>query len=215
MAQAVAGNVAVAAEYNNVVNNVLDLNDRVTDTTAVIGTGVFTETDTVSAWATSAQSQLTTLANRKQPGGYYGEWTDNNAQNNPPDGGQLIDTAGEGEKLTVYTNAVGTPTGMSMSGGTVTVTNAGLYQINASIQLVTNSSTLIAMWIAKGSGASSSGVKYGPTSGYRSDVLSASGVVRLAANGTVSVYAAVWQGTPAIRLWRANGNNLSVTYLGP
>lgn len=61
MAQAVAGNVAVAAEYNNVVNNVLDLNGRVTTNTAVIGNGVFTETDNISAWATSAQAAIAAM----------------------------------------------------------------------------------------------------------------------------------------------------------
>lgn len=165
-----------------------------------------------TAGLASGASRITALENRKQPGAYYGEWTDNNAGG----GGQLIDQSTiNGEKLTVYTNAVGTPVGMTMSGGTVTVDNAGLYLVNASIQTVRNDATLIAMWIAKGSGSTSSGVKYGPTSGYRSDVLSATGVVRLAAGGTISVYAANWQGTPAIELYRANGNNLSVTYLGP
>lgn len=201
-----AGNVAKSAEQNALIT-------QVNANTGVIGSGVFTETDTISAWATSAQSQLTTLTNRKQPGGYYGEWTDNNAGGG--DTTQTIDTPDQGEKVTVYTNQVVAPTGMSMSGGTVTVTNAGLYLVAASIQTVRNDATVIAMWIAKGSGASSAGVKYGPTSGYRSDVLSATGVVRLAAGGAVSVYAANWQGTPSIQLWRGNGNNLSVTYLGP
>jgi len=50
MEEAVAGNPAYAAEYNNVVRNVRDLDAR-------LGTA-FTDVDTVSAWATSAQTSI-------------------------------------------------------------------------------------------------------------------------------------------------------------
>src|SRR5690606_1447277 len=107
------------------------------------------------------------------------------------------------------------PHGTSRAHVTVTVTNAGLYLVTASIQVTTNNGSLLAMWIANSSGSASSGVKYGPVSGYRADALSSTALMRLPANSPISVYAAVWQGTPAKDIWKRNSNNLTVCYLGP
>lgn len=198
------GDLARAAHQNGLIDQV-NANTAVCET---IGTGVFTETDTVSAWATAVQNRLDKL-----PGAYYGAWTDDNTGNTDT---QVIDASdSNGEKVMVYTNQLVTPTGMSMSNGTVTVANAGLYLVTASIQVTTNNGSLLAMWIANSSGSTSSGVKYGPVSGYRADALSSTALMRLPANSPISVYAAVWQGTPAKSIWKQNGNNLVVCYLGP
>src|SRR5690606_31771137 len=107
------------------------------------------------------------------------------------------------------------PTGMSTSNSTVTVANANLYLVTASIQVATNNGSLLAMWIANSSGSAGSGAKYGPVSEYRADALSSTALMRLPANSPISVYAAVWQDTPAKQIWKRNGNNLVVCYLGP
>ena len=218
MQDAVAGDLALAAEYNNVTANVRDLDARVIANSSAINTAN-TNISTLESRTTDSSTGNVALGNRvtnlevlKLPGAYFGQWTDNGSST----GWQKVDaTSPDGEKLPIYNTAVGTPTGMTMSGGTVTVANAGLYLINASIQTVRNDATLIAMWIANSSGTSSAGMtKLGPTSGFRSDVLSSTAIVRLGANQPISVYAAVWQGTPGIDLWQAKGNVLTVAYLG-
>lgn len=61
MNEAVAGEVAHAADYNDVVNNVLDVNTRLTTLSGVVGSGTFTEVDNISAWANSAQAAITAM----------------------------------------------------------------------------------------------------------------------------------------------------------
>src|SRR5690606_22076373 len=114
------------------------------------------------------------------------------------------------EKVMVYTNQLAAPTGMSMSNGTVTVANAGLYLVTASIQVTTNNGSLLAMWIANSSGSTSPGVKYGPVSGYRADALSSTALMKLPDNSSISGYASGWHLTPAKSIKKQNGNNLVV-----
>ena len=171
----------------------------------------------LEARTTNASTGNTALGNRvaslealKLPGAYMGQWTDNNARTE----GQTIDT-NPGKKITENVVAVGTPTGCSMNGGTVTITQPGIWQINASLQYGAGTSVR-AMWISKSNAASGDGLaKYGAVAGPSMDVQSSSATLRFAANEQFSVYAAVWQNGAPIRIYRALSNNVTAVWLGP
>lgn len=193
-----AGQPAKAAEQN-------DLIDTVNGHTASLSNNgtVLDEHD----------SRLSTLESTPSGGSdaarYFGQWTDNNRGGE----GLVINGAG-GMKVTEINVAQGTPTGCRLSQGTLTVSQAGVWIVSASVQYEGNTSVR-ALWLSKGTAASNPSGKSGSVAGPSMDVQSADGIFRLSENESVSVYAAVWQSSPAVRIYRALSNNLTAVWLGP
>ncbi|MDA3643775.1 hypothetical protein LZ318_11970 [Saccharopolyspora indica] len=204
-----AGSVASSAHQNGLIDQV-NSNTRVAET---VGTGVFTTTDTVSSWATQVQAAL----GRPQAGAFFGQWTDNNGG-----AGVNVDNAsgggGDGVKMTDIGTAIGTPVGCSLSNGTFTANNAGLWMLNLSLQTIGGADNIgiRAIYFALGNAANTpAGTKYGLiAAGQDSTALSTSTVVRLNAGQQVSSYMAIWTAGGKTTIWRARGNLLTATWIG-
>lgn len=136
MQNAVAGQVALSAEYNNVVNNVYDLNTRTTTAQ--------TTADGAASAASAAQSTANT-ANTTANGAV----SVNTTQNGRLDTLELIknthgrwvstveQTVGSNGKIE-FPTARSTASGITVSGNnTFTVTNAGRYNVSANIHFDT------------------------------------------------------------------------------
>jgi len=203
----VAGEVARAAEQNALIdlvnantNELADHETRITSNTSAI---------------TSQGNRITTLEGKPvgtNAGAYFGQWTDNNAQGNGT--GQTI-SGSDGVKITEFVSAVGTPTGCSISGGTVTINQAGLWLVTVSLQYTAGSSVR-ALWLSQSNAASGAGLaKFGSVAGPSMDVQSASAFMRFTAGQQVSAYAAIWQSGSPLNIWRARSNTITVAWLGP
>lgn len=195
-----AGQPAKAAEQNDLIDatnaNTAGVNQTQEDIAGVL-------------------SRLSTLEDApsggSNAGDYFGQWTDNNAAGSEK--GQLISAEG-GTKVTEINVAQGTPTGCRLSQGTLTVQQAGVWLVSASVQYEGGGSVR-ALWLSKGTVASNPSGKSGSVAGPSMDVQSADGIFRLSEDESVSVYSAVWQGGAAVRIFRALSNNLTAVWLGP
>lgn len=124
MTPAVAGTVALSAEYNKLISNITDIDTRTTAVEAAVGGG-------------------TGEIARKG-----GEWYMATSQN----------PINQGTLLTAWT-ANGTPSGVTHSAGTFTVTDAGLYVITANVRFTSGINTGTTQWIMlTGNSASAGGV---------------------------------------------------------
>lgn len=103
MTNAVPGTVALAAEYNKLITNILDLDTRTTAVEAAVGGG-------------------TGEVPRKG-----GEWM-------WPATGTTVQNIGPGATLVNLWIPRGTPSGVTYSAGTWTVTEAGLYSMTANVR---------------------------------------------------------------------------------
>lgn len=192
-----AGEVARAAEQNDLIDTVNSHTGSITSASNIIGDHA-TRIAAVEARASGTNA-----------GAYFGQWIDNNDKS-----GQTI-SGSVGVKLTPWTVAIGTPTGCSMSGGTLTVAQAGLWQVSVSVQYGAGTS-LRALWLSNSAAASGSGLaKVGSVAGPSMDVQTATGMFRLSAGGVVSAYSAIWQGGADMAIYRALSNSLTAAWLGP
>lgn len=203
----VAGNVARAAEQNALIDAVNNNTNSVASNTTAISSNAST--------ISSQGNRITTLEGKPvgtNSGAYFGQWTDNNAQANGT--GQQI-SGSDGVKITEFNTAVGTPTGCSISGGTVTINQAGLWLVMVSTQYTAGSSVR-ALWLSQSAAASGAGLaKVGSIAGPSMDVQSASGLIRFTAGQQVSAYGAIWQSGSPLNIWRAKSNTITVAWLGP
>lgn len=225
---------------NQINTNTTDISAVTTDHNnleAVVGTGVFTSTDTISAWATNAQGQIDTLETRTtdastgntalgnrvttleglpRSAAFYGTWADAGGAV----GGQTIDgdTGGgdKGVKVTDIDTVVETPNGCSFSTGTFTATQAGKWLFTVTTQYVGGNTAQRAVYLAKGNAADSpTGTKYGLNGGPSLDSQATTCRITLAANEQVSVYVACWTSTGSVQIWKAGGCTFTATWLGP
>lgn len=206
-----AQQVAKASEQNALITQVNTNTNAIESNTAAIGSAGGT--------LSNLQSRLTTLENKpagNTVGTYFGQWTD--ASNGS---GTIInkkvdnDNADKGLKVTDITAASGTPVGCSMSAGTFTTPNAGLWQFNFSVQYQP-STAVRAIFLCLGTASVfSGGSRLGLLGGPSMDAQSSSCVVRLTANQQMSIYSACWTLNGTVTVWRALGNNFTATWLGP
>lgn len=220
MQEAVPGEVAQAAEYNNVVNNVLDLDARVT-TLVSVNNSQDAAISTLESRTTNGTTGNVALGNRVsaleagKSARYYGTWTDiNNAT-----AGQTISNGSgggaSGVKITDISVASGSPVGCSFSNGTFTSPNAGVWAFNGSVQFQGNNTAIRALYFCQSSAASSpSGFKWGLWGVPSADSMATSAIMRLSANQPVSLYVAVWTTGGSVTIHRAGGITFSAIYLG-
>lgn len=189
----VAGNTALAAQQNALIDQV----NSNTSTVVTVGTGVFTETDTVSAWATATQTTVSNHETRldtleAKP------WVVLKKTAN-----QSIATGGTD---TVVTWQTSTGTTSMKVGDTVVIPTAGAYLLTANVNMQGGGSTVAdsVVYIVKnsttdvflGSLAAFSQPGNLSTSGVGNG-LSTSVVANLAANDVIRVL--VWQGSGSAR----------------
>ena len=121
-----------------------------------------------------------------------------------------------GIKHTDIGTPVGTPVGCSMSAGTFTPTYAGKWHFSTSAQFEGANTAVRALYLALSSAANSpSGVRYALLGVPQADALNTGVVLPLGANQSVSVYVAVWTTNASVYVWKAQGNALTATWLGP
>lgn len=199
MANAVAGQPAIAAEYNKVVSNIVDLDSRVTTNTSGLSSG---------------NSRITALEAGKSAQ-FSGTWTD---INNASAGQQILNASGggaSGVKITDISVASGTPVGCSFSNGTFTSPNAGVWAFNASVQFQGGNTAIRALYFCQSNAANTpSGFKWGLWGIPSADSMATSAIMRLTANQPVSLYVAVWTTSGQVTIHRAGGITFSAVYLG-
>lgn len=154
MANAVPGNVALAAEYNKVVSNVVDLDARTTLVEAAVGGGTGEVPRKGGEWQFGASTQAL--------------------------------PANTATLLTAWT-AVGTPSGVSHSGGVFTLTEGGLYVVSASYRTAFVSGAFDKYIFVAGSGTTDTWFKN--SAGGQAFNMAVSGVRRVAAGSAVRIYA--------------------------
>ncbi|MCA1185700.1 hypothetical protein LCD36_04440 [Saccharopolyspora sp. 6T] len=201
-------------------NGLIDQVNTNTSTIATVDNTVSGHTTSINSLSTrmgTAESSITSLQGQARAGAYSGDWTDNNALS----GGVTITNAGSssagnaGVKAADLGVAVGTATGCSMSSGTFTPTIAGKWEFFFGVQFVGGSSAMRAIYLAVSTAANTpSGVKYGLNAAV-SDAISSGARIVLNANQSVSVYVACWTTSGSVQVWRAQGNLLSATWIGP
>lgn len=154
MTNAVPGTVALAAEYNKIISNVLDLDTRTTAVEAAVGGGTGEVPRKGGEWQFGASTQAL--------------------------------PANQATLLTAW-NAVGTPSGVSHSGGVFTLTEAGLYVVSASYRTAFVNVGFDKYIFIAGSGTSDTWFKN--SSSGQTFNCAVSGVRRVAAGSQVRVYA--------------------------
>ncbi|MGI8311896.1 hypothetical protein [Saccharopolyspora hattusasensis] len=205
-----AGNVARASEQNALIDAVnTNTTNIASNTTAING-----NTSTLNSYGTRITALESTDVGT-DAGQYFGQWKDA--------GGNVVGTAISGSgagaigvKVADITTAIGTPVGCSMSAGTLTVTQAGLWMVLFSVQY-TGSTSVRAAFAGTGNATNftDGNTKYGTITGPSMDAQSGSAVLRLAANATVSIYAANWTASTTLNVWRAGATGLTAVWLGP
>lgn len=213
----VAGNVARAAEQNTLIDAVNTNTNNVASNTTAINSNTST--------ITSQGNRITALEGKAvgtNAGAYFGQWSDAGGK---VAGTKIENIAGEpaggdpgatGVKIADLTTAIGTPTGCSMNAGTLTVTQAGLWQVQFSAQY-TGSSAVRALFAGKGNATNfvAGASRYGLIAGPSMDAQSSSATLRLAANETVSLYGALWTDASVLNVWKDKGNMFTAIWLGP
>ncbi len=198
----VAGEVARAAEQNDLIDTVNGHATSITDAGVTFGQQ--------DARITALEGQPT----GSNAGAYFGQWTDAN------NGGGTVINEGSGGgragvKVTDIGTAIGTPVGCTLSAGTFTPTYAGTWALYGSVQYAANS-PVRAMYFAISTAASApTGTRYGLIGGPQMDAQSTGVVLKLNANQSVSIYAACWTTGASVQVWRALGNNVTAVWLGP
>ncbi|MGW5645070.1 hypothetical protein ACWEV3_41015 [Saccharopolyspora sp. NPDC003752] len=206
--------VDASADWNPLINQVNTNTAAITDATTTL-TGHTTSINSLGTRMTTAEGNITTLQGQARAAAYSGSWTDNNSES----GGVTINNASgggnAGVKITDIGVIVGTAAGCSVNAGTFTPTVAGKWLFNFGVQFVGGSSAMRAIYLAVSTAANTpSGVKYGLNAAV-SDAISSSARITLSANQSVSIYAACWTSGGSVQVWRAQGNLLSATWIGP
>lgn len=191
MANAVAGQVALSAEYNNVVNNVNDVNTRTTtaqttaDGAASAASAAQTTANTANTTANGAVTVNTTQNGRLDTleliKNTHGRWI--NFQQQP--------TVAQNAKVPFETVRT-TPSGITVSSNnTFTVTNAGRYNVSANLHFaIPTGGTNMWAWVGPGGALDpryTLNVIPISVSGWYAFALSALDL-NLAAGATLSVY---------------------------
>lgn len=198
-------------------NGLIDQVNTNTDDIAILDNGVTGHTTSIASLGnrmTTAEGNITTLQGQARAAAYRGDWTDDGAG-----GGITINNAsgggGVGVKVTDIGVTIGTPAGCSMSAGTFTPTYAGRWQFAFSVQFAAGSSAMRAIYLAVSAAANTpSGAKYGLQAAV-SDAISSAAPITLAANQSVSVYAACWTTSGSVQVWKSQGCGLLATWIGP
>lgn len=198
-----AGEVARAAEQNDLIDTVNSHTGSITSASNIIGDHE-SRLDTVEAKPSGGSNA----------GTYFGQWTDANNGG----GTTIYEASGGGRpgvKVTDIGTAIGTPVGCTLSAGTFTPTYAGTWALYGSVQYAANS-PVRAMYFAISTAANSpTGSRYGLIGGPQMDAQSTSVALKLNANQAVSIYAACWTTNASVQVWRALGNNVTAVWLGP
>lgn len=209
------GYVVLDTDWNALVNQINANSTNISSNTTSINT-LNTRTTDASTGNTALGTRVTTLEGAAKAGAYVGDWTDNNAAS----GGVTISNATGGGANGVKVTDIGvvvspSPVGCSMASGTFTPTVAGKWAFDFSVQFAGGSSAMRAIYLAISTAANTpSGVKYGLQADV-SDAISSSARIILNASQSVSIYCACWTTSGSVQVWRAQGNLLSATWIGP
>lgn len=163
----------------------------------------------VTSNVTAHESRIETLESYGAAGSFMGQWVD--------DGEGFTQTFSQsgGHKVVGFTEPLIIPSGCSISNGTVTVSEGGLWMFTASTQY-SGSSSIRALWLSKSANSSGSGLgKFGSIAGPSMDVQTATTVLRLNSGEQVSAYVGIWQGGSSIDLYEVESNTITAVWMGP
>lgn len=158
------------------------------------------------AWAPLANLQGPSGDLHVQPAGIFGGlWRD---ANTGKEGIAVTDK----HVVTDITTPIGTPVGCSLSRGTVTVTQAGVWMFQGAAQYRGSNSAIRAVYFVRGS--DSAGMpRYGLLGAGSADSLSTSATFTLSAGDTVSFCTTRWSGADLF-VWSSGGSTVTATWLG-
>jgi hypothetical protein len=160
-------------------------------------------------------TRVTTLEGQKS-GSSYGIWADNGGNVNGQSVAQGVGGGDGGSKITDIGTVVETPVGCSLASGTLTATVAGKWLFHLSTQYTGGNTAERAIYLCKSTVANNPpGTRYGLIAAPSVDALATSCRITLTAGQQVSVYVACWTTSASVTLWKAGGNVLTATWLGP
>ncbi len=141
-----------------------------------------------------------------QPGGVYsGAWRDANT------GKEGMAVTGD-HVLTDITTALTSPTGCSLSQGTITVNQAGVWLFHGTTQYRGNNTAMRAVYFVHGTDPSAS-PKYGLLGAPSADSMATSAAFSLAEGEAVSFCTSRWSGSNLVT-WLTAGCTVMATWLG-
>lgn len=163
-------------------------------------------------------SRLSTLEYAPSGGGgdagrYFGQWGDPNNSTE----GTMINTGSAGTKIGDFTRDLASPQGCRLVGGSVILDVTGKWHLAAQAQYTGQNNAVRAIYFALSDAAAFpvGYVKYGLLAGPTMDAQSTSAVLNVTAGQAVSLYVAHWGGNGgAFRVWRANTNLFTASYIG-
>lgn len=171
--------------------------------------GLIEQVNTNTGDLNGHENRISTLETYGAAGSFMGQWIDDGA------GVTQGFRNSTGHKVVGFTEPVVTPSGCSISDGTVTVSQSGLWLFTASAQY-TGSASVRALWLSKSANASGSNLaKYGSIAGPSMDVQTVTSVFRLSAGEQISAYVAIWQNDAPIALFESNSCMMTAVWIGP
>lgn len=147
-------------------------------------------------------------------GTYGGAWSDPGGAKGGLDGsGNALSMAVTGPlRVTEITTPIGTPVGCSLSSGTVTVAQPGIWSFQGTTQYMGNNTAIRAIYFVRGTSATAR-PRYGLLGTTAADSMATSATFTLAAGDTVSFCTDLWSGSN-LYTWLDQGCTVVATWLG-
>lgn len=142
-------------------------------------------------------------------GTYRGSWRDAGSTNPIGEGG--IGVTGP-TVVTDINTPIGTPVGCSLSNGTVTVSQPGMWSFQGTTQYGGSNSAIRAIYFVQGTSPTAR-PRYGLFGGPSLDSMATDATFSLAAGQQVSLCTDIWSGS-GLGVWKSQGCTIIATWLG-
>lgn len=146
-------------------------------------------------------------------GTYGGAWSDPGGAKGGVVNGAAVSMAVTGPlRVSEITTPIGTPVGCSLSSGTVTVSQPGVWSFQGTTQYMGNNTAIRAIYFVRGTAANAR-PRYGLLGTTAADSMATSATFTLAAGDTVSFCTDLWSGSN-LYTWLDQGCTVVATWLG-
>lgn len=166
-----------------------------------------------SPGSTGAQGPVGPIGFATPSGSYRGSWVDTGPSNPTanPNGEAGIAVTGP-KVVTDITQPIGAPVGCSLSAGTVTVTQPGIWNFQGTTQYGGGNTAIRAIYFVQGASATAT-PKYGLFGTASADSMATDATFSLAAGDKVSLCTDLWSGSN-LWVWKNFGCTIIATWLG-